>query len=76
MHQIIELKCIKNWIKINEESRGGWYASGSNIKFKTSILRSSLCDYADAYIIVKETIAITGAGDDDTKNDWMKEIKA
>ena len=28
------------------------------------MLRSSLCDYADAYILVKGTITITGAGDD------------
>ena len=28
------------------------------------MLRSSLCDYADAYILVKETIAITGEEDD------------
>ena len=28
------------------------------------ILRSSLCDYADAYILVKGTITITGVGDD------------
>ena len=30
------------------------------------MLRSNLCDYADAYILVKGTIRITGAGDDDT----------
>ena len=29
------------------------------------MLRSNLCDYADAYILVKGTITITGAGDDD-----------
>ena len=29
------------------------------------MLRSNLSDYADAYILVKGTIAITGAGDDD-----------
>ena len=29
------------------------------------MLRSNLCDYADAYILVKGTIAITGAEDDD-----------
>ena len=29
------------------------------------MLRSDLCDYADAYILVKGTITITGAGDDD-----------
>ena len=28
------------------------------------MLRSNLCDYADSYILVKGTIAITGAGDD------------
>ena len=31
------------------------------------MLRSSLCDYADAYILVKGTTTITGAGDDDAK---------
>ena len=29
------------------------------------MLRSNLCDYPDAYILVKGTITITGAGDDD-----------
>ena len=53
----------KNWVEINDESRGV-YTTGSDIKFKTTMLRSSLCDYADAYILVKGTITITGAGDD------------
>ena len=26
----------------------------SQIKFKTTMLKSSLCDYSDAYILVKE----------------------
>ena len=34
------------------------------IKFKTTMLKSSLCDYSDAYILIKEKISITGAGDD------------
>ena len=29
------------------------------------MLRSNLCDYADSYILVKGTITITGAGDDE-----------
>ena len=33
----------KNWVKINDESRGT-SNSNSQINFKTSILRSSLCD--------------------------------
>ena len=53
---------IKSCIEINDESGGG-YTTGSDIKFKTILLRSSLCDYADAYILVQGTITITGAGD-------------
>ena len=52
----------RNWIEINDESRGN-YANGE-IKIKTTMLRSNLCDYADSYILVKGTITITGAGDD------------
>ena len=53
----------KNWVEINDESRGT-YNVNSQIKFKTTMLKSSLCDYSDAYIIVKGKIAITGAGAD------------
>ena len=52
----------RNWVEKNDKSRGAY--TGNNIKFKTTILRSNLCDYADAYILVKETITITGAGAD------------
>ena len=53
----------RNWVEINNESRGTY--TGNSIKFKTAMLRSNLCDYADAYILVNGTITITGAGDDD-----------
>ena len=53
----------KNWVEINNDLRGT-YNSNSQIKSKTSMLRSSLCDYSDAYILVNGTIKITGAGDD------------
>ena len=36
------------------------------MKLKTSMLKSSFCDYSDAYILVKGKITITGAGDDAT----------
>ena len=54
----------RNWVEINDESRGTY--TSNDIKFKTTMLRSNLCDYADAYILVKGTITITGAGNDDT----------
>ena len=37
-------------VEINDESRGA-YTSG-DIKFKTTMLISNLCDYADAYVLV------------------------
>ena len=48
----------RNWVEINDESRGTY--TSNDIKFKITMLRSNLCDYADAYILVKETITITG----------------
>ena len=53
----------KNWVEINDESRGT-YNVNSQIKFKTTMLKSSLGDYSDVYILVKRTITITGAGAD------------
>ena len=47
----------------NDESRGT-YNNGKQIKFKTTMLKSSLCDYSDAYILVKGKITIIGTGDD------------
>ena len=34
------------------------YNTNSQIKFKTSMLRSSLCDYSDTYIIVSGTVTV------------------
>ena len=53
----------RNWVEINDESRETY--TSNDIKFKTTMLRSNLCDFADVYILVKGTITITGAGDDD-----------
>ena len=52
----------RNWVEINDESRGNY--ANSDIRFKTTMLRSNLCDYADSYILVKGTITITGVGVD------------
>ena len=53
----------KNWIEINDQSRGV-YNTNSGIKFKNTKIKFSLCDYSDAYILVKGTIRFTGAGTD------------
>ena len=52
----------RNWVEINDKSRGNY--ANSDIRFKTTMLRSNLSDYADSYILVKGIITITGAGAD------------
>ena len=47
----------RNWVEINDESRGT-YNVNSQVKFKTTTLKSSLCDYSDAYILFKGTISV------------------
>ena len=47
----------KNWVEVNDISSGS-YTVNSQIKFKTSMLRSSLCDYSDVYILVNRTITL------------------
>ena len=47
----------RNWVEINDEARDT-YSPNKQIKFKTSMLRSSLCDYSDAYILAKGNITI------------------
>ena len=53
---------IKYWVEINDESKES-YSTSSDISFKNIMLRSSLCHYADKYILVKGTITIIGEGD-------------
>ena len=47
----------RNWIEINDDIRGA-YTPNKQIRFKTTMLRSSLSDYSDAYILVKGNISV------------------
>ena len=40
----------------------GVYNTGSSIKFKTSIIKSSLCHHSDTYILLKEIITVPNTG--------------
>ena len=56
----------KNWVDVDDLR--GTYNTNSQIKFKTSMLKLSLCDYSDAYILVNRNITITGEkADNDAK---------
>ena len=64
----------KNWIEINDESRGT-YNVNSQIKFKTTMLKCSLCDYSDAYILVKRNITVPNtAADGTTANNANRKV--
>ena len=48
----------KKWIEVYDQSEGN-YNVNKEIRIKTSMLRSDLCDFNDAYIVVKGTITVT-----------------
>ena len=48
---------LKNGLKFNDQSRGN-YDVNKEIGIKTSKLRSNLCDFNDAYIVVKGDITV------------------
>ena len=43
----------KNWVEINDDVRGV-YSANKQIRFKRSMLRSSLCDYSMHIYLLKE----------------------
>ena len=65
----------KNWVEVNDESRGT-YDSNSQIKFKTTMLKYSLCDFSDPCIHVRGTTPVnnTAAADADANNTNKKVI--
>ena len=64
----------KNWVEINDDVRGV-YSPNKQIRFKTSMLRSSLCDYSDAYILVKGNVTVNNtAGGGAAANNTNKKV--
>ena len=50
----------REYVRVN--SLSNTYNENKSIRFKTTMLRSNLCDYSDAYILVKGTITVTALG--------------
>ena len=57
----------KKWIEVNYLS-SDQYTVDKNIRLKTSMLRSDLCDYSGTYILVKWRTTADGGNDDKTRN--------
>ena len=49
----------REYVRVN--SLSNMYNGNKSIRLKTPMLRSNLCDYADAYILVNGTITVTAA---------------
>ena len=53
----------RNWVERNDDIRRA-YSPNKQIRFKTAMLRSSLCDYSDAYILVTGNITVDNTAAD------------
>ena len=60
----------KQWIKVHDLS-SGQYSVNKNVRFNTSIVGSDLCDYSNAYIVVKATIVLQGTTDASKRNEKL-----
>ena len=57
----------RNWVEINDDVTGA-YSPNKQIRFKTSMLRSILCDYSDAYALVISVNNTAGAAAANNRN--------
>ena len=64
----------RNWVEINDDIRGA-YSPNKQIRFKTAMLRCSLCGYSDSYILVKGNISVNNtAADGAAVNNTNKKV--
>ena len=69
-HNEVPRFITKKWIEVQSQS-GNTYNTSKPIRFKTSMLRSDLCDYSDAYVWVKGKITVANPND---KANFNKEL--
>ena len=55
----------KWWYAIDSQTTKGKYKQGDTIKFETETIKSSLCNYSDAFILVTGNITVTANDDTD-----------
>ena len=59
---------LSKFVTRKVKSFSNTYNENKSIRFKTPMLRSDLCDYSDAYILVKGTITVTAPGVNNNAN--------
>ena len=55
----------RKWSEVNLS--GAQNSVGRNIRFKTPVIKSHLCDYSDVYIVVKGTVTVEST----VANNWI-----
>ena len=55
----------KQWFVIDSQTTKGKYKQGNAIKFEVETIKSSLCDYSDAFVLATGNIAVNAANDTD-----------
>ena len=65
-NEILSKFVSREYVRIN--SLLNTYNENKSIRFKIPMFRSSLCDYSDAYILVKGTITVTAPGTNNGAN--------
>ena len=50
----------------------GQYSANKNIRLKTTRLKSDLCDYSGAYVVVKRIITVKGTENANRRNKFNK----
>ena len=60
----------KKWIEVHDQSGNAEdiYKPSKQIRFKTSLLRSDLCDFSNAYSVVKGRVTITATNKSSKNN--------
>ena len=69
---IVSKFLTRKYIKIN--LLNGQYSVNKNVRFKTPILRSDLCDYSDVYIVDKLTIDLSIAAAANQNDKAQKDV--
>ena len=56
----------KSWIEVYDQPEKS-YSPKKEIRIKMLMLRSDLCDFSDAYIVVKEEVTVIGGSNSSKK---------
>ena len=63
----------KKWIKVHDQSEQT-YNTNKQIRFKTSMLRSDLCDFNDAYIVVKGIVTVAVSTNERDRDEINRQV--